>query len=171
MSHDAVAEIIISGAGKQSIKKGISMFSNLRITLPVTVTVFALGMIAGSGLDPVGIARAQSSDRVFELRTYTTLPGRLDALHARFRDHTIRLFEKHGMTNIGYFSPQDSPLAENTLIYVIAHDSREAAKGNWGAFVDDPEWQRVAEESQRDGRIVEKIDSIYMDATDYSQIR
>jgi len=139
-------------------------------TIVISV-VFSLGVLVGTVVDGSGTAAAQSSDRVFELRTYTTLPGRLDALHSRFRDHTIRIFEKHGMTSIGYFSPQDEPLAENTLIYVIAHENREAAKANWAAFVADPEWQKVSEESQRDGRIVESIESVFMDPTDYSQIR
>jgi hypothetical protein len=109
--------------------------------------------------------------RVFEIRTYYTLPGRLDALNKRFREHTLRLFEKHGMTNIGYWVPQDSPAHDNTLIYVISHASREQAKANWAAFVADPEWQKVAEESQKDGKIIEKIDSVFMDATDYSPIK
>src|SRR6266567_8977354 len=76
--------------------------------------------------------------RVFELRTYRTLPGRLPALQARFRDHTTQLFEKHGMTNIGYWTPQDAPASDNTLIYVIAHASRDAAKKNWDDFRNDP---------------------------------
>lgn len=134
----------------------------------VIVAAFGVGMFAGTAFNDANIAVAQSTDRVFELRTYTTLPGRLDALHARFRDHTMRLFEKHGMTNLGYFSPQDEPLSENTLIYIISHDSREAARSSWEDFIADPEWQRVSEESQRDGRIIESLESIFMDPTDYS---
>ena len=134
-------------------------------------TVFALGVFVGTFAGPSGEALAQSPDRVFELRTYTTLPGRLDALHTRFRDHTTRLFEKHGMTNVGYFSPQDEPLAANTLIYVLAHDNRDAAAASWQAFIDDPEWKMVSEESQRDGRIIEKLESVFMDPTDYSPVR
>ena len=147
------------------------MFRNYRINVVLGLTIFGLGLISGNINQLASVAEAQSSDRVFELRTYTTLPGRLDALHARFAQHTIRLFERHGMTNIGYFSPQDLPLAENTLIYILAHDSREAAEASWAAFAADPEWQRVAEESQRDGRILEKVERIYLDATGYSQMR
>ena len=132
--------------------------------------VFGIGVLLGATVSPFSEANAQSSDRVFELRTYTTMPGRLDALHMRFRDHTTRLFEKHGMTNIGYFSPQDEPLATNTLIYVLAHDNREAAAASWQAFIDDPEWKTVSEESQRDGRIIEKLESVFLDPTDYSAI-
>jgi len=139
--------------------------------LTITLTIFGLGVLTGNIGQFVGTAEAQSSDRVFELRTYTTLPGRLDALHARFADHTMRIFEKHGMTNIGYYSPQDAPLAENTLVYLLAHDSREAANASWTAFGADPEWQRVAEASQVDGRIIEKLERIYLDPTRFSPMK
>ena len=139
-------------------------------TLAITA-VFAAGVACGSLLQLSGDAVAQSSGRVFELRTYTTLPGRLDALHARFADHTMALFERHGMTNVAYFNPQDEPLRQNTLTYLIAHDSRSAADANWQAFAADPDWKQVAEDSQRDGRIVEKVERVYLDATDYSPLK
>jgi len=147
------------------------MFKYYRSLVPPGLIIFGLGLVAGDITQLTGVAEAQSSDRVFELRTYTALPGRLEALHARFADHTIQLFERHGMTNVGYFSPQDSPLSENTLIYLLAHDSRAAAEASWAAFRADPEWQRVAEETQRDGRIVESVESMFLDATYYSQMR
>lgn len=147
------------------------MFSNYRNWALPGLTIFVLGLIFGGIIQVGSVAEAQVSNRVFELRTYTTLPGRLDALHARFAEHTIQLFERHGMTNIGYFSPQDLPLAQNTLIYILAHDSREAAAASWKAFAADADWQRVAEESQRDGRIIEKLESTFLDPTDYSQIK
>jgi len=109
--------------------------------------------------------------RVFELRTYRTLPGRLPALQARFRDHTTKLFEKHGMTNIGYWTPQDAPASENTLIYILAHASREAAKTSWDAFRNDSEWQQVQKASEADGKIVDKVEFVFMDATDYSPLK
>jgi hypothetical protein len=143
------------------------MFVNYRVLLPLSLAIFVLGLVLGN-INPVA---AQSSDRVFELRTYTAAPGRLDALHARFAEYTIQLFERHGMTNIGYFSPQDGPLSENTLIYLLAHDSRKAAEASWAAFRADPEWQSVAEETQRDGRIVEKVESVFLDPTSYSRMR
>ena len=90
---------------------------------------------------------------------------------SRFRDHTIAIFNKHHITSIGYWVPQDSPQKDNTLIYMISHPSREAAKKNWMEFVADPEWQQVAKASEADGKIVEKIDSTYMDPTDFSQIK
>lgn len=105
---------------------------------------------------------------VYELRTYTTHPGKLDALHARFRDHTVKLFEKHGMTNVGYWVPTDEEKSSNTLIYVLKHDSREAAKKSWGAFMNDPDWKAAYAASTADGKLVDTVESVYMNATDYS---
>ena len=147
------------------------MFRKYRFKLSLGLAIFALGVVSGNFIQFNGVAEAQSSDRVFELRTYTTHPGRLDALHARFADHTIRLFERNGMTNIGYFVPQDAPLAENTLVYVLAHDSREAAKASWAAFIADPDWKKAKEASIIEGPIVNKLESVFMDATDYSMMK
>ena len=147
------------------------MFRKYRFKFSLVLAIFALGVISGNFIQFNGVAVAQSSDRVFELRTYTTHPDRLDALHARFADHTIPLFERHGMTNIGYFVPQDAPLAENTLVYVLAHDSREAAKVSWAAFIADPDWQKAREASMSDGPIVDKLENVFMDATDYSMMK
>jgi hypothetical protein len=133
-----------------------------------------VGLILGAALSVSSgalLAGDAKPARVFEIRTYYTFPGRLDALHKRFRDHTRRVFEKHGMTNIGYWVPQDSPAHENTLVYVISHASREQAKANWAAFSADPEWKKISEESQMDGKIVEKVESVFADATDYSPIK
>ncbi len=136
-----------------------------------SLIVFVGGVLVGCALQPLAVARAQSGNRVFELRTYTAPEGKLGALHARFRDHTRRIFDKHGMTSIGYWVPQDAPDSQNTLIYILAHKSREAAKESWAAFGADPEWQKVSAESQKDGRIVSKVVSVFMDATDYSAIK
>ncbi|MEC7386388.1 MAG: NIPSNAP family protein [Gemmatimonadota bacterium] len=111
------------------------------------------------------------TDQVFELRTYTAAEGKFDDLLARFRDHTLRIFEKHGMTNVGYWTPQDEPLSTNTLIYVLAHPSREEAEQSWRDFSSDPEWQSVAEESQRDGRLIVGLERVFLDPTDFSPIR
>ncbi len=132
--------------------------------------VFGLGFAAGQFADFEPVASAQG-DRIFEMRTYTAHPGRLDALNARFRDHTRRIFDKHGMSSVGYWTPQEAPLADNTLVYILAHDSRDAAQASWDAFRADPEWSRVSEESQRDGRIVENVDVLWLEATDYSMIK
>ena len=110
-------------------------------------------------------------ERVFELRTYTTNTGKLPDLLSRFRDHTLKLFKKHGMTNVGYWVPQDAPASQNTLIYILAHDSREAAKKSWDEFRNDPEWKEVQKASEANGKIVSKVESVYMDATDYSPMK
>ena len=103
---------------------------------------------------------------VYELRTYTTNAGKLDNLNARFRDHTVALFEKHGIKSIGYWVPVSK---ENTLVYVIKHKSRDAAKASWQAFIADPAWKKVARESQVNGQILAKApESVYMETTDYS---
>ncbi|HKE82108.1 MAG TPA: NIPSNAP family protein [Vicinamibacterales bacterium] len=129
---------------------------------------FVMGFLArGVVSEPV---EAQSA-RVFELRTYTAPDGKLEELHKRFRDHTMRIFKNHNITNIAYFRPQDAPLSQNTLIYLIAHPSREAAKADWAAFQQDPEWQKVANESQKNGKIVAKVESVFLDPTDYSPMK
>ncbi|KKO12620.1 NIPSNAP family protein [Pseudohongiella sp.] len=115
-------------------------------------------------------AQAQEGP-VFELRTYTATPGNLDKLLTRFRDHTMALFEKHGMTNIGYWVPTDPEAAENTLIYLLKHDSRDAANASWRAFGSDPAWAVVNDESNRDGAILQGVERKYMTATDFSQMK
>ena len=149
-------------------------------TLVLLAMGFALGSwhqasVAHAGVPDARTLRVgvdtQNAGRVFELRTYTAPDGKLPELQARFRNHTMRIFEKHGMKNVGYWVPQDAPAKDNTLIYVISHESREAAKKSWAAFGGDPEWQKVAKESQINGKIVAGVTSVYMDATDYSPIK
>lgn len=145
------------------------MMTTARFTV-MTVFVFALGFVVGQTYQGGMTARAQSA-KVYELRTYTAPEGKLPNLLARFRDHTLRIFERHGMTNIGYWVPQDAPGSGNTLVYIISHDSREAAASSWSGFREDPEWQRVAEESQVDGRIVSNVESVFLRATDFSPLQ
>jgi hypothetical protein len=132
----------------------------------------AAGCVLASTLAYVaGISTAQEKKvnaRVYELRTYTTLPGRLDALNARFRDHTLKLFEKHGMKNEMYWIPTDPELSKNTLIYVVSHESTDAAKKSWDAFRADPDWIKARDASEKDGKIVQNVVSVYMTLTDYS---
>jgi hypothetical protein len=109
---------------------------------------------------------AESDDRFYEMRIYYAAPGKLEALNARFRNHTTGLFEKHGMTNIGYWVPVDNQ--EDKLIYVLAYPSRDAREASWKAFVDDPQWQEAKTASEVDGKLVDRVESIYMNATDYS---
>ncbi len=133
-------------------------------------TVLSIAALIGASL-ALSPARAQQSGRVFELRTYTCNEGKLPDLLARFRNHTTKIFEKHGITNIAYWVPQDAPLHDNTLIYVVAHASREAAKKNWEEFGKDPEWQKVQKESEANGKIVNKVVSVFMDPTDFSPMK
>jgi hypothetical protein len=109
---------------------------------------------------------AQPDTRCYEMRTYYAAPGKLEALHARFRDHTVGLFAKHGMVNIGYWVPMENP--ENQLIYILAYPSRETREASWKAFMADPEWQAACKKSELDGKLVAKADSVFLEATDYS---
>ena len=147
------------------------MATSKRFLFVCVATVFGAGFMLGNATQGIADAQAQSADRVFELRTYTAPEGKLPNLEARFRDHTMRIFENHGMTNIGYWTPQDEPNSSNTLVYIIAHDSREAAAANWSAFGSDPEWREVSRASQVDGRIVSNVVSVFLDATDFSPIQ
>jgi len=127
--------------------------------------------IAGVWVGKATIVDAASKGRVFEIRTYTANEGKLDALHARFRDHTTKLFEKHGITNIGYWKPLDEPSSKNTLIYLLAYPNREAAKKAWEGFRKDPDWLKAKQASEVNGVLTAKVDSIYMEATDYSAMK
>lgn len=109
--------------------------------------------------------------RVFELRTYHVMPGKMDALQARFRDHTNKLLEKHGMTLIGFWVPTKAGESEKTLIYVVAHPSEEEGRKNWAAFINDPEWKAAKAESEKNGPLVEKVDSVYMKPTAFSAMK
>ena len=117
-------------------------------------------------------AAANQAPRVFELRTYYCNPGKLGDLNKRFRDHTCRLFEKHGIELIGFWVPQDEDQGKrDKLVYVIAFPSREAAKASWAAFQADPDWIAAKEASEKDGKIVVKVESVYLDPTDYSPMK
>ena len=113
----------------------------------------------------------KDNDRVFELRTYTAAPGKMADLHVRFREHSCRLLEKHGMTLIGFWVPTDAKGADETLIYVVAHASEAAAKKSWDAFRNDPEWIKAKAESEKNGPIVAKVESRFLNPTDYSKIK
>jgi hypothetical protein len=130
-------------------------------------TVVALAIFGGgywSGM-------SQTKSRVFELRTYTANPGKLGDLNKRFRDHTLEIFKRHGMTNVAYFTPQDAPLSENTLVYLLAHENRDAAKKSWDDFRNDPEWKKVSTESEANGKIVDHVVSQFLVPTDYSPMK
>jgi len=126
------------------------------------VSVFTAGFAVGK----------EKNNRLYELRTYTTLPGRLPALNKRFSEHTMKLFEKHGMKNVAYWIPTDEALKDNTLIYVVSHASQEDADKNWKEFGEDPEWIKVRDASEADGKILAKPpERVFMRMTDYSPVR
>ncbi|MEK0450152.1 MAG: hypothetical protein RL088_2420 [Verrucomicrobiota bacterium] len=109
---------------------------------------------------------AEKDTRCFEMRVYYAAPGKLDELHKRFRDHTTKLFTKHGMTNVGYWTPVENP--ENKLVYVLAYPNREARETSWKAFMADPDWKAAQKASEVNGKLVAKVESTFMNATDYS---
>jgi len=119
----------------------------------------------------VGRAAQPAPSHVYELRTYTAADGKLDNVVARFRDHTVRIFNKHNMKSVGYWLPSDPPLAGKTLVYILEHPSREEATKNWAAFRADPEWVKAKAESEAAGPIVTKTESVFMTPTDYSPIK
>ena len=105
---------------------------------------------------------------VYELRVYHAAPGKLGELLARFRDHTIKIFDRHGLKSVAYWTPVDEPEKSNTLVYMLQHPSREEAAANWKSFQDDPEWKSVKEKSEASGKLTEKIDSTFLVLTDFS---
>ena len=135
--------------------------------LVLTLTVVLMTTVPTLADEPKPVADA----RVFELRTYHANPGKMAALHARFRDHTCKLFEKHGMTVIGFWSPIDKEKAEETLVYILAYPSKEAADRAWKAFRADPDWIKAKAASEKDGPLVGKVESVYLNPTDYSKLK
>src|SRR6202140_468195 len=110
------------------------------------------------------------STMVYELRIYHAVPGKLENLVARFRDHTMKLFADHGIKSVAYWTALDEPVKSSTFFYILEHPSREAATANWKAFQDDPEWKRVKAKSEEKGKLGEKIDSTFLTLTDFSQL-
>ena len=146
------------------------MIVNRWMVAAASTTVFVAGFALGTLRTERTVAFAQGK-HVYELRTYTAPEGKLGELNARFRNHTLKIFERHGMKNVLYMTPQDAPDSQNTLIYVLEHQSREAAKKSWDAFRADPEWQKVAKETTANGPITTKVVSVFADPTDYSPMK
>jgi hypothetical protein len=130
-----------------------------------------LALLAAQSMAADKAEPSKSDTRVFELRTYTAAPGKMKDLHARFRDQTCKLLEKHGMTLVGFWVPTDPKGAEETLIYIVAHPSEEAAKKAWASFQKDPDWQKAKAESEKNGKIVDKVDKKFFSPTDYSKLK
>ena len=142
--------------------------------MPHNLLLLGVALIAGVGLNAFAAddAAPATDTRVFEMRTYITHPGRLDALNARFRNHTTKLFEKHGMTNVGYWVPRDEKDGKSTtLVYILAYPSLDAREKSWKAFQADPQWQEAKAASEKDGPIVKEVKSVFLDPTDYSPVK
>jgi hypothetical protein len=138
----------------------------------LSVTVVLLGTLAVMAVwgRPASGAEKPVAAKVYEMRIYTANPGKLDALHARFRDHTCRLFQKHGIELVGFWTPIEGDEAKNTLIYLVAFPSVEAQKQAWSDFQADPEWKKAKADSEKDGVLVNQVQSKNLKATDYSPI-
>jgi len=130
---------------------------------------FALGAVAMLGMTMVSQSQAQPPNHVFEYRKYYAMPGKLDDLKARFRNHTIRIFNKHNMKSVGYWEAIDNK--DNSLVYILQHPSEAEGKKNWLEFRNDPEWKKAAAESEANGKLVDHVDSVYMNPLDFSAIK
>jgi NIPSNAP len=145
-----------------SIKKGL--------VLAGVALSFAAGFVV-RGTIGADALYAQAGDRVYELRTYTAAPGKFDAINARFRDHTVRLFARHGIKDVAYLTPTEGPLVGNTLIYMLVHQNRAAADQFWKAFQSDPEWIKARDASVADGPITTSVTRVWLKPTDWSQVK
>ena len=141
----------------------------LVLVLAAACVTFAVAAEPNAAATSPSIAK---DSRCFEMRTYHAAPGKFEAMNARFRNHTCTLFKKHGMELVGFWIPADKDKgADSTMIYILAHKSREDAKKSWAAFSNDPEWKKVKDESEANGKLVEKVESVFMSATDYSPMK
>src|ERR1700733_3136507 len=138
--------------------------------LGIAAACFAAGSIVTIPFVRMNHVRADSN-RVFELRVYHTVPGKATALQSEFREKVTKLFAKHDLQAVGYWAPVDAPASENTFIYILAHPNRDEAKKHWAAFQADPAFQEMIKSQQGDAKIVEKVDSTYMDPTDFSPLK
>jgi hypothetical protein len=140
----------------------------------LSCTLAALCVLVGTRTvlgAPAPDAATAPAGKIYELRIYTTNPGKLDALHARFRDHTCKIFKKHGIELVGFWTPADGEEAGNTLIYIVAFPDVETQKKAWQAFRDDPEWKQAKADSEREGVLVKQVKTQNLKAADYSPIR
>ena len=156
------------------MKSGITIFAMI-LSAALSNSVFA----ADKPDTTKQLAKVDGKHECYEMRTYTAAPGKLDALHTRFREHTNKLFLKHGMTLIGYWTPApiDNPKdgevdrSKNTLVYILAYPDRKTRDKMWEAFRNDPEWKKAKDESEKDGKLVEKVEEVFMTPTDFSPVK
>ena len=129
---------------------------------------FIGGAAVTLGLSNIG---SKNSQHVYELRLYRVNEGKMDALIARFGDHTDAIFKRHNMKSIGFWRPQDEPYSQNLFVYILEHPSREEARKNWAEFQADPEWKKVKADSETNGALANHIDSYFMDPTSFSALK
>jgi len=153
---------------KTSLKYSTISASMLK---PSYVLTFLCGAAVMLGMNGLLGSDAKPSDHVYELRLYHAKEGKMDALKARFGDHTDTIFRRHNMKSIGYWSPEDAPDSQNLFIYILEHPSRQEAEKNWAAFQADPEWQKAKKESEANGPLVDHIDDYFMDPTSFSALK
>jgi len=148
------------------MKVGTAKLSGIRT---LSLLSFVGGVAVALGFS--SLATSRTSQHVYELRLYQVNEGKMDALIARFGDHTDAIFKRHNMKSIGFWRPQDAPYSQNLFVYILEHPSREEARKNWAAFQADPEWKRVKAESEIDGPLAKHIDSYFMDPTSFSALK
>lgn len=142
------------------------------VLLLLLTTVPAVAQTAPPGPTEAPSPSLVKDGKCYEIRTYYAAPGKLEELHARFRNHTMKIFAKHKMEVVGFWGPTDQEKgADNTLVYVMAFPSRAARNASWAAFAADPEWRAVAAASEKNGKLTAKVESVILRATDYSPIR
>jgi len=129
----------------------------------------AVGAIVMLGMSLFNASQAQTPNHVYEYRKYYAMPGKLEDLKKRFRDHTIEIFNRHHMKSVGYWIPQDNK--ENAIVYILEHPSKEEGLKNWAALQADPEWKQVAAASEANGKLVDHVDRVFMDPADFSAIK
>jgi hypothetical protein len=132
---------------------------------------FVGGALLALAMNTVTQSHAQSPSHVYELRMYHTNEGKLDAVVARFRDHSDKMLRQYNMKSIGYWVPQDAPNSSNLLVYVLEHPSRQEADKNWAAFNKDPEWMKVRAATEANGALISKVDRYFMNPTDFSALK
>ena len=142
------------------------MLARLGTLTALAAVVFASGIFVGERA-----ARAQAPNHIYEIRTYTAGAGKMPALLKRFKDYELPIFEKNGMHAILYSVAAEPPLSENTFVYILEHQSRESARTGWAGFLADPVFLKALEESNQGGRAVVKVDSIFVNPTDFSPMK
>jgi hypothetical protein len=158
--------------------KGTAMQNSLKpramsasMLKPSHVLFFLFGVAVMLAFGTLRASSPQPAHHVYELRLYHVKEGKMDALKARFGDHTDAIFRRHNMKSIGYWSPEDAPDSQNLFVYILEHPSRQEAEKNWAAFQADPEWQKVKAESEAHGALVDHIDRYFMDPTSFSALK